>query len=111
MLAAIGQLAANFRWAPSLITSPFKIQAQTKGNAGGRPVNALTVQWSLTGTLHEDAEFGAIYASRAASFDDLDPVSKLRFGRFWLPKTFGGCIFALNDGILTASLWDPSTLT
>src|SRR2546430_7170546 len=79
MLAAIGQLAAVFVGIPSLIYVPTQIREQTKERRQS-VVNALTVQWGdLTCALHDSAEFIAIYLRGVQSFDDVDPVSKVRF--------------------------------
>jgi hypothetical protein len=107
MLAAIGQLAAVFVGIPSLIYLAVQIRAQTKERRHSA-VNALAVQWGdLTKSLHDNAEFGAIYLRGVQSFIDLDAVSKLRFraflNRFF--KNFEGMYFSHCDGILTESLW------
>ena len=82
MLAAIGQLAAVVVGIPSLIYLAVQIREQTKERRQSA-VNALTVQWGdLTRSLHETAEFPAIFLRGVQSFDDLDPVSKLRFSAF-----------------------------
>ena len=73
MLAAIGQLAAVFVGIPSLIYLAVQIREQTKERRQSA-VNALTVQWGdLTRSLHETAEFPAIFLRGVQSFDDLDP--------------------------------------
>src|SRR3984893_1940486 len=83
MLAAIGQLAAVFVGIPSLIYLATQIREQTKERRQSA-VNALTVQWGdLTKALHDSAEFSALYLRGLQSFDDLDPVSKLRFSAFF----------------------------
>lgn len=82
MLAAFGQLAAVFVGTPSLIYLTVQIREQTKERRHSA-VNALTVQWSdLTKSLHDNAEFCAIYLRGVQSFADLDAVSKLRFSAF-----------------------------
>src|SRR4029077_13537254 len=79
MLAAIGQLAAVVVGIPSLIYLAVQIRGQTKERRQSA-VNALTVQWcDLTRSLHDTAEFPAIFLRGVQSFDNLDPVSKLRF--------------------------------
>jgi hypothetical protein len=49
-----------------------------------------------------------VYLRGLQSFDDLDPLSKLRFSAFFnrCIKNFQGMYFAHQEGILTASLWD-----
>ena len=107
MLAAIGQLAAVCVGIPSLIYLAIQIRAQTSERRQSA-VNALTVQWGdLTRALHESAEFTAIYLRGLESFNDLDPVSKLRFSSFFnrFFKNFQAMYFSRCDGILAASLW------
>lgn len=107
MLAAIGQLAAVFVGIPSLIYLAIQIREQTKERRQSA-VNALTVQWGdLTKALHDSAEFSAIYLRGVYSFEDLDPVSKIRlsafFNRFF--KNFEGMYFSRQDSLLTPALW------
>ena len=107
MLAAIGQLAAVFVGIPSLIYLAVQIREQTKERRHSA-VNALAVQWGdLTKSLHDNAEFGAIYLRGMHSFTNLDAVSKLRFSAFLnrFFKNFEGMYFSHCDGILTESLW------
>jgi hypothetical protein len=107
MLAGIGQLAAVLVGIPSLIYLALQIRAQTKERRHAA-VNALTVQWGdLTKSLHDNAEFGAIYLRGVQSFNDLDAVSKLRFSAFMnrFLKNFQGMYFSHRDGILSDSLW------
>jgi len=71
MLAAMGQLAAVCVGIPSFIYLTVQIREQTKERRHSA-VNALAVQWGdLTKSLHDNAEFGAIYL-RACS---LSPIS------------------------------------
>jgi len=107
MLAAIGQLAAVVVGIPSLIYLAVQIREQTKERRQSA-VNALTVQWGdLTRSLHDTEEFPAIFLRGVQSFDDLDPVSKLRFSAFEnrFFKNFEGMYFSHRDGILTGPLW------
>ncbi len=107
ILAAIGQLAAVLVGIPSLIYLAVQIREQTKERRQSA-VNALTVQWGdLTKSLHDNAEFGAIYLCGVQSFDDLDAVSKLRFSAFLnrFFKNFQAMYFSHRDGVLGASLW------
>src|SRR6266446_2574825 len=80
MLAAIGQLAAVFVGIPSLIYLALQIREQTRERRQAA-LNHLTVQWGdLTKSLHDNAEFAAIYLRGVHSFSH-------------------------RDGILTESLW------
>src|SRR6058998_2922762 len=108
ILAAIGQLAAVLVGIPSLIYLAVRIREQTKERRQSA-VNALTVHWGdLTKSLHDNAEFVAIYLRGVQSFNDLDAVSKLRFSAFLnrFFKNFQGMYFSHREGILTDSLWD-----
>jgi len=108
MLTAIGQLAAVFIGVPSIIYFAIQLREQNRERRQAA-VNALTVQWGeLTKTLHENAEFTALYLRGVQSFHDLDAVSKLRFSayqnRFF--KNFEGMYYSRREGILTSELWD-----
>src|SRR5436853_740896 len=106
ILAAIGQLAAVLVGIPSLIYLAVQIREQTKERRQSA-VNALTVQWGdLTKTLIEDPDFGAVYLRGVQWFEDLDPLSKLRFSAFFnrFLKNFQGMYFSHQDGILSSSL-------
>ena len=107
MLTAIGQLAAVAIGVPSIIYFAIQLREQTRERRQAA-VNALTVQWSdLTKALHEDAEFAAIFLHGVHAFNELDPVSKLRFSAFEnrFFKNFEGMYFSYCDGILTRPLW------
>src|SRR6266536_4533573 len=72
MVTAVGQLAAVMVGIPSLIYLALQIRAQTKERHQS-VVNALTVQWGdLTKSLHDNADFCAIYLRGLQSFTDLD---------------------------------------
>src|SRR3954470_7438632 len=105
MVTAIGQLAAVLIGVPSIIYFAIQLREQTKERRQ-EAVNALTVQWGeLTKSLHDDAEFGAIYLRGLQSFTKLDAVSKLRFSAFLnrFFKNFQGMYFSHREGILTRS--------
>ena len=107
MLGAIGQLAAVFVGIPSLIYLALQIRAQTKERRISA-VNALTVQWgNMTNALHDSAELSDIYLRGAQSFNNLDPVSKLRFSAFFnrFMNYFEAMYFAHRDGILMGQSW------
>jgi hypothetical protein len=107
MLAAFGQLAAVCVGIPSLIYLAVQIRAQTKERRHSA-VNSLTVQWGdLTKSLHDNAEFCAIYLRGVQSFNDLDAISKLRFSAFLnrFFKNFQAMYFSHRDGVLNASSW------
>src|SRR3954468_22856297 len=107
MLAAIGQLAAAIVGIPSLIYLALEIRAQTIERRQAA-VNALTVQWGdLTRSFHEDPEFAALYLRGLQSFNDLDPVSKLRFSAFFnrFLKNFQAMYFSYRHKVLGLGLW------
>ena len=107
MLAAIGQLAAVFVGIPSLIYLATQIREQTKERRQSA-VHALTEQWGdLTCALHDNAELSAIFLRGVKSFDDLDPVSKLRFSAFFnrFLNHFEAMHFSHRDGLLDVSSW------
>src|SRR5437016_12043126 len=107
MLAAMGQLAAVCVGIPSFIYLTVQIREQTKERRHAAVI-ALTGQWGdLTKSLHDNAEFGAIYLRGVQSFNDLDAVSKLRFSAFLnrFFKNFQAMYFSHRDGVLSASLW------
>src|SRR5437773_10995368 len=109
VLAAIGQLAAVLVGIPSLIYLAVQIREQTKERRQSA-VNALTVHWGdLTKSLHDNAEFCAIYLRGVQSFNDLDAVSKLRFSAFLnrFFKNFESRYFSYGIGVLIRSYgWD-----
>jgi hypothetical protein len=107
MLAAMGQLAAVLIGIPSLVYLAIQIREQTRQRCHAA-INTLTAQWSeLVKSLNDSADFSAIYLRGLQSFNDLDPVSKVRLsaflGRFF--KNFEGMYFYRCDGVLGASLW------
>ncbi|HEV3392888.1 MAG TPA: hypothetical protein VG103_05190 [Chthoniobacterales bacterium] len=107
MLAAIGQLAAVVVGIPSLIYLAVQIREQTKERRQAA-VHALTEQWGdVAAAVHDNAETAAIYLRGMDSFNDLDPVSKLRFSAFFhrLVNVFEGMYFSHSQGILADSSW------
>jgi hypothetical protein len=108
MLTAIGQLATVFVGVPTVIYFAIQLREQTRERRQSA-VNALTVQWSdLTKTLHEDAEFTAIFLRGLQSFHELDAIPKLRFSAFQnrFFKNFEGMYYSRREGILNPELWD-----
>lgn len=107
MLAALGQLTAALVGIPSIIYLAVQIRAQTRERREAA-VNALTVQWGdLTVSLHETAEFPALYLRGVQCFDTLDPVTKLRFSSFLnrFFSHFKAMYFSYREGILSEELW------
>jgi len=108
MMTAIAQTATVLVGIPSLIYFAVQLREQTRERRQ-EAMNALTVQWGdLTKTLHENAEFAALFLRGVQSFNDLDAVSKLRFSAFQnrFFKTFEGMYHSRNEGILSRDLWD-----
>src|SRR5690349_6967855 len=82
MLAAIGQLAAVVVGIPSLIYLAIQIRGQTKERQHAA-IDALTVEWGeLVESLIEHPDFAAIWLRALTSFDELDPVAKVRVSAF-----------------------------
>ena len=107
MLAAIGQLAAVLIGIPSLIYLAVQIREQTKERRQ-EAVNVLTTQWGdLTCALHESSEFAAIFLRGLQSFDNLDPVEKLRFSAFFnrFINYFEAMYFAHQHVMLGQQSW------
>jgi hypothetical protein len=107
MLTAIGQLAAVLIGIPSVIYLATQIRAQTRERRQSA-VHALTEQWGdLTCALHDNAELGAIFLRGVQSFEDLDPVSKLRFSAFFnrFLNHFEAMHFSHRDGLLNTASW------
>ena len=107
MLAAIGQLAAVLIGIPSVIYLATQIRAQTRERRQSA-VHALTEQWGdLTCALHDNAELSNIFLRGVQSFDDLDPVSKLRFSAFFnrFLNHFEAMHFSHRDGLLNTPSW------
>jgi hypothetical protein len=108
MLTAIGQLATVCVGVPSIIYFAIQLREQTRERRQAA-MNALAVQWGdLTKSLHDNPEFTTIYLRGVQSFNDLDPVSKLRFSAFQnrFFKNFEGMYYSRREGILTTELWE-----
>lgn len=107
VVSAIGELAAVVVGIPSLIYLAVQIRDQTKERRHSA-VNALTVQWGdMTNALHDSAELSDIFLRGAQAFNDLDPVSKLRFSAFFnrFMNYFEAMYFAHRERILTGEAW------
>lgn len=107
MLAAIGQLAAVLIGIPSVIYLAVQIRDQTKERQRAA-IDSLTAEWGeLVESLIEHADFAAIWLRALTSFDDLDPVSKVRFSAFLTRffKNFEAMYYHRRDGSLAQSHW------
>jgi hypothetical protein len=107
MLAAIGQLAAVFIGIPSLIYLATQIRQQTKERQHAA-VHALTEQWGdLTRSLHDNSEMAEVFLRGLQSFNELDPIGKVRFSAFFnrFMNVFEGMYFSHREGILIDSSW------
>jgi len=107
MIGAIAQLAAAIGVIPSVIYLAVQIREQNKERRRA-VVNLLTGQWSdLVKSVNDSAEFAEIFLRGVRSFEDLDPVSKLRFSAFFTRffKNYESMFFYHLDGTLDAPLW------
>src|SRR5215470_5167573 len=107
MLSAIGQLAAVLIGIPSIIYLAIQIRNQSKERQRVA-ANVLIAHWTdFRKSLSDNADLAAIHLRGLQSFEDLDPVEKLRFGSA-LGRVFvlseGLYLFYL-DGALSAELW------
>ena len=107
MIGAIGQIAAAVAVIPSVIYLAVQIRNQNKATRHAA-ANFLTAQYSdFRKSISDSGDFGTIYLRGIQSFDDLDPVSKLRFGsglgRLFLLSE--GLHHLYLDGVLAPELW------
>jgi hypothetical protein len=107
MLSAIGQLVAVLIGIPSLIYLAIQIRNQSK-ESQRVAANMLIVHWTdFRKSVSDNADLAAIHLRGLQSFEDLNPVDKLRFGSA-LGRIFvlseGLYLFYL-DGALASDLW------
>jgi len=107
MLSAVGQLTAVLIGIPSLIYLAIQIKNQSK-ESQRVAANVLIAHWTdFRKSLSDNADLAAIHLRGLQSFEDLNPVDKLRFGSA-LGRIFvlseGLYLFYL-DGALASDLW------
>ena len=107
MLSAIGQLAAVLIGIPTLIYLAIQIRNQSKQTQRAA-ANVLIAHWTdFRKSISDNADLAAIHLRGLQSFEDLNPVEKLRFGSA-LGRIFvlseGLYLFYL-DGALASELW------
>jgi hypothetical protein len=108
MLSAIGQLVAVLIGIPSLIY--LAIQIKNQGRESQRAAaSMLMAHWTdIRKSMSDNADLAAIHLRGLRSFEELDPVEKLRFGAA-LGRLFvlseGLYLFYL-DGALALELWE-----
>ena len=107
MLSAIGQLTAVVIGIPSLIYLAIQIKNQSK-ESQRVAANVLIAHWTdFRKSLSDNADLAAIHLRGLQSFENLNPVEKLRFGSA-LGRVFvlseGLYLFYL-DGALASDLW------
>jgi hypothetical protein len=106
-LGAIGQLATGVVGIPSIIYLAVQVRRQTKERRQAA-VYSLTEQWGdITDSLHDNAEFAEIFLCGVRSFNQLDPVSKVRFSSFFnrLLTFFESMYYSRQQRILTDASW------
>ena len=108
MLSAVGQCAAVLIGIPSLIYLAVQIRNQSKERQRAA-ANVLIAHWTdFRKSLSDNADLAAIHLRGLRSFEDLNPVEKLRFGSA-LGRVFvlseGLYLFYL-DGALPPELWN-----
>src|SRR6266478_5693823 len=107
MLSAIGQLIAVLIGIPSLIYLAIQIRNQGKESQRAA-ASMLMAHWTdFRKSMSDNADLAAIHLRGLRSFEELDPVEKLRFGSA-LGRLFvlseGLYLFYL-DGALPSELW------
>ena len=107
MIGAIGQIIAAVAVIPSVVYLAVQIRNQNKESRRAT-ANTFMLHWSdFRKSLSDSGDFAAIHLRGLQSFDDLDPVEKLRFGS-GLGRIFilseGLYLFYL-DGALASELW------
>jgi len=107
MLSAIGQATAVLVGIPSLIYLAIQIRNQSKESQRAAANVLIAHLTDFRKSLSDNADLAAIWLRGVQSFEDLNPVEKLRFGAA-LARVFvlseGLYLFYL-DGALASELW------
>jgi len=93
VIAAIAQVIAAIAVIPSLVYLAVQIRNQNKESRRAA-ANVLMLHWTdFRKSISDSADLAAIHLRGLESFDDLNPVEKLRFGSAL------GRIFILSEGL------------
>jgi hypothetical protein len=107
MIGAVGQIIAAVAVIPPVVYLAIQIRNQNKESRRAS-ANIFILHWSdIRKSMSDNADLAAIHLRGLQSFDELDPVSKLRFGSAL------GRLFLLSeglyrfylDGVLDPELW------
>ena len=93
MIGAVGQIIAAVAVIPSVVYLAIQIRNQNKESRRAS-ANVFILHWSdIRKSMSDNADLAAIHLRGLHSFDELDPVSKLRFGSGL------GRLFLLSEGL------------
>jgi hypothetical protein len=107
MIGALGQIMAAIAVIPSLIYLGIQIRNQSRGSQRAS-AKIFILHWSdIRRSMSDNGELAEIHLRGLQSFEELDPVAKLRFGSAL------GRLFLLSqglyqfylDGALSPELW------
>jgi hypothetical protein len=107
MISAIGQIAGAVAVVASVVYLAVQIRNQNK-ESGRNVANLLVAQYNdMLKSLSDTAECADVFLRAVHSFDELDGVSKLRFGSLIGRdfKNFEGLYIYRLDGTLDPRIW------
>jgi hypothetical protein len=107
MIGAIGQVAAAVGLVPTLLFLAVQVREQNRARRLAS-LDVLSAQWSeIIKSVSDSSDFAPIYLRGLAGFDELDPVSKVRFSAYLIRFTKYSEAMHLHyrDGALPASSW------
>jgi len=105
--ALVAEVVSGLAVVGSLIYVAYEIRQQSRLNRL-TAANALAAQWSgLMESLHNNPEMAKIWLKGMLDFDDLDAVSKLRFGAYFgrFLRNSEGLYLHLQDKSLDPMVW------
>ena len=106
-IGALSQLVAALGLIPSVVYLAIQVRAQNKAHHRGS-LDMLTTQWGdLIQTVNESDDFARIYLAGLASFEAMEPASRIRFGAYLLRvfRYWEAMHFHFTDGTLHPSSW------
>jgi len=106
-MGALSQLVAAIGLIPSVVYLAIQVRAQNKAHQRAS-LDMLTTQWGdLIRTVNDSDDFGRIYLDGLASFEAMEPVSRIRFGAYLLRvfRYWEAMYFHFEDGTLRPSSW------